>query len=178
MARNIPLIEPDPDRTPHNNTDDENEIYVLCRPLEDILLPPTKRKSALNPSGYEQHFLSLSAACMDRWDGLDSILAFNILLSMADASHTDLDASCKMCGTTCDESAPAFKLLDEALLPLNVYSVALVSPNVVSFDNRFQPIDDSLGAIDGDTVIDHHGCSTGIWGGMNRNSASFRSYRT
>jgi len=49
---------------------------------------------------------------------MDTILAFNLLLSMADASHTDLDASCKMCGTPCDKSAPTFKLLDEPLLPL------------------------------------------------------------
>lgn len=49
---------------------------------------------------------------------MDTTLAFNLLLSMADASHTDLDATCKMCGTTCDNSTPTFKLLDEALLPL------------------------------------------------------------
>ena len=49
---------------------------------------------------------------------MDTTLAFNLLLSMADASHTDLDATCKMCGSTDDESVPTFKLLDEALLPL------------------------------------------------------------
>ena len=49
---------------------------------------------------------------------MDTKLAFNLLLSMADASHTDLDAACKMCGTICDNSVPTFKLLDEALLPL------------------------------------------------------------
>jgi hypothetical protein len=49
---------------------------------------------------------------------MDPTLAFNLLLSMADASHTDLDATCKMCGTPCDNSIPTFKLLDEALLPL------------------------------------------------------------
>ncbi|KAH8742470.1 hypothetical protein F5883DRAFT_430897 [Diaporthe sp. PMI_573] len=49
---------------------------------------------------------------------MDTTLAFNLLLSMADASHTDLDATCKMCGTPCDNSIPTFKLLDEALLPL------------------------------------------------------------
>ncbi|KAM4063864.1 ATP-dependent DNA helicase PIF1 [Hirsutella rhossiliensis] len=49
---------------------------------------------------------------------MDITLAFNLLLSMADASHTDLDATCKMCGTPCDNSIPTFKLLDEALLSL------------------------------------------------------------
>ncbi|KAH6954066.1 hypothetical protein BKA56DRAFT_503779 [Ilyonectria sp. MPI-CAGE-AT-0026] len=48
----------------------------------------------------------------------DTTLAFNLLLSMADASHTDLDATWKMCGTPCDHSIPTFKLLDDALLPL------------------------------------------------------------
>jgi hypothetical protein len=41
---------------------------------------------------------------------MDATLAFNLLLSMADASHTDLDASCKMCGTIDDESVPTFEL--------------------------------------------------------------------
>ncbi|KAF4462462.1 glycoside hydrolase family 43 [Fusarium albosuccineum] len=49
---------------------------------------------------------------------MDPILAFNLLLSMADASHTDLNATVKMCGTGCDESTPTFEMLDEALLPL------------------------------------------------------------
>ncbi|KAH7118406.1 hypothetical protein EDB81DRAFT_667689 [Dactylonectria macrodidyma] len=49
---------------------------------------------------------------------MDTTLAFNLLLSMADASHTDLDATWKMCGTPCDNSIPTFKQLDEALLPL------------------------------------------------------------
>ncbi|KJZ70507.1 hypothetical protein HIM_10093 [Hirsutella minnesotensis 3608] len=49
---------------------------------------------------------------------MDTTLSFNLLLSMADASHTDLDATCKMCGTPCDNSIPTFKLLDEALLSL------------------------------------------------------------
>lgn len=49
---------------------------------------------------------------------MDTTLAFNLLLSMADASHTDLDATWKMCGTPCDNSIPTFKMLDDALLPL------------------------------------------------------------
>ncbi|POR34063.1 Glycoside hydrolase family 43 protein [Tolypocladium paradoxum] len=49
---------------------------------------------------------------------MDTTLAFNLLLSMADASHTDLDTTCNMCGTPCDDSIPTFKLLDAALLPL------------------------------------------------------------
>src|SRR6266566_4790800 len=49
---------------------------------------------------------------------MDSTRGFTLLLSMADASHTDLDATAKMCGTPCDESIPTFTLLDEALLPL------------------------------------------------------------
>ncbi|KAE8394985.1 hypothetical protein BDV23DRAFT_146003 [Aspergillus alliaceus] len=49
---------------------------------------------------------------------MDTTLAFNLLLSMADASHTDLDATWKMCGTPCDNSIPTFKLLDDTLLPL------------------------------------------------------------
>ena len=49
---------------------------------------------------------------------LDSILAFNLVLSMADASHTDLDATIKMCGEKFDSSTPTFQKLDEALLPL------------------------------------------------------------
>jgi hypothetical protein len=38
----------------------------------------------------------------------DDTLAFNLLLSMADASHTDLDATCKMCGAP---TTAAFQLL-------------------------------------------------------------------
>ncbi|KAF7586530.1 hypothetical protein BBP40_008702 [Aspergillus hancockii] len=49
---------------------------------------------------------------------MDTTLAINLLLSMADASHTDLDATLKMCGTPCDNSIPTFKLLDDTLLPL------------------------------------------------------------
>jgi len=49
---------------------------------------------------------------------MDAILGFNLLLSLADASHTDLDASCKMCGEPFDESIPTFTALDDALLPL------------------------------------------------------------
>ena len=49
---------------------------------------------------------------------MDPILAFNLLLSMADASHTDLDTNFHMCGTDDDSSAPTFNKLDEALLPL------------------------------------------------------------
>lgn len=49
---------------------------------------------------------------------MDAMLAFNLLLSLADASHSDLDASCKMCGTPCDSSIPTFTALDAALLPL------------------------------------------------------------
>lgn len=49
---------------------------------------------------------------------MDLTLGFDLLLSLADASHTDLDASCKMCGTPCDDSIPTFTALDEALLPL------------------------------------------------------------
>ena len=49
---------------------------------------------------------------------MDTTLAFNLLLSMADASHTDLEATCKMCGTPFDNSIPTFKQLDEALVPL------------------------------------------------------------
>lgn len=49
---------------------------------------------------------------------MDPMLGFNLLLSLADASHTDLDASCKMCGTPCDSSVPTFTALDAALLPL------------------------------------------------------------
>lgn len=51
---------------------------------------------------------------------LDTTLAFNLLLSMADASHTDLNATWKMCGTPCDNSIPTFKLFDDALFPLLV----------------------------------------------------------
>lgn len=49
---------------------------------------------------------------------MDATLGFNLLLSLADASHTDLDASCKMCGHPDDSSIPAFAALDDALLPL------------------------------------------------------------
>ena len=78
---------------------------------------------------------------------MDSILAFNLLLSMADASHTDLDASCKMCGTTCDESAPTFKLLDEALLPLIEARKKPVSPaaELPQVPKRWTPQDADVG---------------------------------
>jgi hypothetical protein len=59
---------------------------------------------------------------------MDPILAFNLLLSMTDASHTDLDASMKMCGTPCDSSGPTFAKLDEALLPLIVERAAAAIP--------------------------------------------------
>lgn len=49
---------------------------------------------------------------------MDPILGFNLLLSLADASHTELDASCKMCGVPGDSSIPTFTALDEMLLPL------------------------------------------------------------
>lgn len=49
---------------------------------------------------------------------MDTVLGFNLLLSLADASHTDLDASCKMCGEPGDSSIPTFTALDEVLLPL------------------------------------------------------------
>src|SRR5580658_9729080 len=58
----------------------------------------------------------------------------------------------------------------------NVYSGAFVPPNVV--DGWFKSIDDFLGAIDGDTVVDHRGCSTGVWGSMNRNAVLFKSHCT
>jgi hypothetical protein len=48
----------------------------------------------------------------------DPALAFNLLLSLADASHTDLDFSFKMSGKQGDSSAPTFKKLDDVLLPL------------------------------------------------------------
>ena len=47
----------------------------------------------------------------------DPVLAFNVLLSVADASHTDLDATPKMCGEY-DACTPMFKRMDEALLSL------------------------------------------------------------
>lgn len=49
---------------------------------------------------------------------MDTTLGFNLLLSLADASHTDLDATCKMCGESGDSSIDTFTALDKALLPL------------------------------------------------------------
>ncbi|KAJ4255977.1 hypothetical protein NW762_009051 [Fusarium torreyae] len=49
---------------------------------------------------------------------LDLRLACNLLLSMADASHADLDTDAKMGGFSGDASIPTFKKLDKALLPL------------------------------------------------------------
>ena len=49
---------------------------------------------------------------------LDTTLAFNLLLSMADASHTDLDTTIQMGGRVDVDSTPVFHKLDEALLPL------------------------------------------------------------
>ncbi|KAK3699952.1 hypothetical protein LTR37_016196 [Vermiconidia calcicola] len=49
---------------------------------------------------------------------IDRILAYKPVLSMADASHTDLDATTKMCGTTNDRNQPVLKALDELLIPL------------------------------------------------------------
>ena len=48
---------------------------------------------------------------------VDSVLACNLLLGLADASHTDLDTTPKMKGTPEDRNTPTFKKLDEALLP-------------------------------------------------------------
>lgn len=47
---------------------------------------------------------------------MDSKLAFNLLLSMADASHTDCDSTIKMCGTCCDDTGDIFGMLDKLLL--------------------------------------------------------------
>ena len=47
---------------------------------------------------------------------MDLVLAFNLLLGMTDASHTDVDAHPKMCGY--GDGKKTFKKLDEALLPL------------------------------------------------------------
>ena len=55
---------------------------------------------------------------VQKLEAMDPVLAFNLLLSMGDASHTDLDASMKMCGEPGDESGPTFEKLDAALLPL------------------------------------------------------------
>jgi hypothetical protein len=54
----------------------------------------------------------------NRLVAMDPILAFNLLISMADASHTDLDTTPNMFGTIRDDSTSTFKKLDEALLPL------------------------------------------------------------
>ncbi|KAF4984593.1 hypothetical protein FZEAL_270 [Fusarium zealandicum] len=47
---------------------------------------------------------------------MDKTVAFNLLLSMADASHTDLDATCKMCGVEYDDSTEVFEQLDDLLV--------------------------------------------------------------
>ncbi|GKU06410.1 hypothetical protein FLAG1_08100 [Fusarium langsethiae] len=49
---------------------------------------------------------------------VDNTLAFNLLLSMADASNADLDTTVKICGEDADESARYFQSLDNLLLPL------------------------------------------------------------
>ncbi|OAQ58399.1 hypothetical protein VFPPC_12189 [Pochonia chlamydosporia 170] len=73
--------------------------------------------SAITTSNYAMSARKHMAA-VKKLVTMDTTLAFNLLLSMADASHTDLDAALKMCGTPCDNSKPTFKMLDDALLPL------------------------------------------------------------
>jgi hypothetical protein len=48
----------------------------------------------------------------------DPNLAFNLISYLADAAHTDLDATPKMCGEPEDYTSKAFAMLDKALLPL------------------------------------------------------------
>ncbi|CAG1960443.1 unnamed protein product [Fusarium graminearum] len=52
---------------------------------------------------------------------VDNTLAFNLVLSMADASHTDLDTTLEMCGEDPGETARYFQSLDNLLLPLIKY---------------------------------------------------------
>ncbi|KAF4972613.1 hypothetical protein FSARC_886 [Fusarium sarcochroum] len=68
-------------------------------------------------SDYAEH-IPMHFKAVDTLTYLDLRLACNLLLSMADASHTDLNTDAKMCGSKDDESIPTFKKLDEALLPL------------------------------------------------------------
>ncbi|KAM3514205.1 hypothetical protein MY11210_002196 [Beauveria gryllotalpidicola] len=63
--------------------------------------------SAITTSTYAMSARKHMAA-VKKLVAMDSTLAFNLLLSMADASHTDLDATMKMCGTRCDDSIPTF----------------------------------------------------------------------
>ncbi|KAF5247779.1 hypothetical protein FAUST_563 [Fusarium austroamericanum] len=49
---------------------------------------------------------------------VDNTLAFNLVLSMADASHADLDTTLEMCGEDPAETARYFQSLDNLLLLL------------------------------------------------------------
>lgn len=78
---------------------------------------------------------------------LDSKLAFNLSMSMADATHTDLDSHPKMCGF--GDGDKAFKSLDESLL-LRTEACAKPwthSDSLPSVRNRWTPEDAGIGII-------------------------------
>ena len=53
---------------------------------------------------------------VEKLAAMDTVLAFNLIMYMAHASHTDLDSHPKMCGY--GGSEPSFRKLDEAMLSL------------------------------------------------------------
>lgn len=72
---------------------------------------------------------------VDKLAELDTLLAFNLVLSMADASHGDMNATAKMSGESGDDSRPTFGNLDDLLLPLiekRLAAIADACPKVES----------------------------------------------
>lgn len=95
-------------------------IKAVDKKVDDI----DKRVKKMNPNGYAittatyASFAAKHIPSTDKLANVGSVLAFNLLLSLADASHTDCDATPKMCGTPCDASGTVFRKLDDTLLPL------------------------------------------------------------
>ncbi|GAB0134881.1 hypothetical protein EsDP_00003235 [Epichloe bromicola] len=98
-------------------TDSLNALDKRVDELDKKVKTMNGNSTAITTSDYATSARKHMAA-VKKLVAMDTTLAFNLLLSMADASHTDLDATAKMCGTPCDESIPTFKLLDDALLTL------------------------------------------------------------
>ncbi|KJZ67986.1 hypothetical protein HIM_12624 [Hirsutella minnesotensis 3608] len=87
----------------------EKEIDEARRPTKATKTAKSANSKKTATAGTSQEAKKLYA---------DTLKAIDKRVDELDASHTDLDATCKMCGTPCDNSIPTFKLLDVALLSL------------------------------------------------------------
>lgn len=89
----------------------DKAIAALDKKAKD----PTNIGVMFNTDDYASE-VNLHLATVDKLVQMEANLAFNLLLSMADASHADLGAAMKMCGY--GDSEQEFRTLDETLLPI------------------------------------------------------------